>query len=159
MVGSVTVKAPERADDDVELTAARSQLQREPEVPKNQRLKTVLLIEDDRELAIALAERLQRAGLVVAKAHDGPSGLEKFRLLQPDVVILDLRLPRMDGDKFLLFLRMTPEYRSVPIIVITGISDDAYLEKVERWGVSRLLRKPVSPKELLRATLAVIEGA
>ncbi len=157
MVGSVTVQTPERLDDAAE-QPLQGRMEREPEELEPKRLQTVLLIEDDRELANALALRLQGAGLIVARAHDGPSGLEKFRLLQPDLIILDLRLPRMDGERFLQFLRLTPAHSSVPIIVITGTSDAALHEKVEQWGVSKLLKKPVSPKELLRAALETLKG-
>ena len=93
----------------------------------------------------------------MARANDGPSGLERFRMLEPSLIILDLRLPRMDGDRFLQLLRMTPAYRDVPIIVITGTSDDALLAKVNWWGVTRVFRKPISPKELLRAAIEVLD--
>ena len=125
---------------------------------EHQRLETVLLVEDDRDLNQGLALRLQRGGLTVARAYDGPTGLEKFRLLQPDVVILDLCLPRMDGAKFLHFMRMAPAMRAVPIIAMTGSADPGLIRKVEHWGVRQILRKPVSPKELLDLTLEAIEG-
>ena len=151
ITGSVTIRAPERGAE----TATQSHLD-QIGAGVERRLQTVLLIEDDHELAHALALRLQGTGLAVARAYDGPSGLEKLRLLQPDLIILDLRLPRMEGDRFLHFLRMTPEHSAVPVIVITGASDPALLEKVERWGISSLMRKPVSPKELARAALDIL---
>jgi DNA-binding response OmpR family regulator len=116
------------------------------------------LIEDDRDLSRALAIRLQRAGLTVARAYDGPTGLEKYRLLEPEIIILDLGLPRMDGGKFLHFLRMTPGVTPVPIIVITGSSNVSLVTKAEHWGVTRILRKPLSPKELVDATLDALQG-
>jgi two-component system chemotaxis response regulator CheY len=122
------------------------------------RLETVLLIEDDRDLSRALTLRLQRAGLTVARAYDGPTGLERFRLLEPDLIILDLGLPRMDGAKFMHFLRMTPGIKAAPIIVITGSSNASLIHKAEHWGVTKILRKPISPRELVETTLDTLEG-
>lgn len=156
-VESKTIDAPEQVDDAARRSVP-SPLDQEAGAREPRRLQTVLLIEDDRELAHALVLRLQVAGLIVARAHDGPSGLEKLRLLHPELIILDLRLPRMDGDRFLHFLRRTPAHSAVPVIVITGASDAALLEKVEHWGISRLMRKPVSPKELMRAALDLLRA-
>ena len=156
--GSMTIRAPEQVDD-VASPSAQSRLDEEVGAGEQRRSQIVLLIEDDRELAHALALRLQGTGLTVARAHDGPGGLEKLRLLHPDLIILDLRLPRMEGDRFLHFLRMTPEHSAVPVIVITGASDAALLERVENWGISRLMHKPVSPKELLRAALDILQAS
>ena len=158
ITGSMTIRVPEQVDDSAS-PSAQSHVDEEINAGEQRRLQIVLLIEDDRELAHALALRLQSTGLTVARAHDGPSGLEKLRLLQPDLIVLDLRLPRMEGDRFLHFLRMTPEHSDVPVIVITGASDAALLERVENWGISRLMRKPVSPKELLRAALDILEAS
>ena len=154
LTGSMTIQAPERLAEPA-AQSHRDEIGRE----ETRRLRSVLLIEDDHELAHALALRLQGTGLAVARAYDGPSGLAKLRLLQPDLIILDLRLPHMEGDRFLHFLRMTPEHSAVPVIVITGASDPALLEKVESWGISMLMRKPVSPKELLRAALDILQAS
>jgi len=158
MVGPMTIGAPQQVDDAAGCSA-QSERDEEPGAHEPRRPLMVLLIEDDRELARALAVRLEGSGLIVARANDGPSGLEKLRLLQPDLIILDLRLPRMDGDRFLHFLRMSPDHRAIPVIVITGASDAALLEKVETWGISRLMRKPVSPKELMRAALDILQAS
>lgn len=163
MTDSITASEPARVPDAAPATkdegalVAQDQLQRAASAEPERCLRTVLLVEDDRELADAIALRFQHAGLVVARANDGPSGLQRFRMLEPGLIILDLRLPRMDGDRFLQFLRKTPAYRDVPIIVITGTSDEALLAKVEKWGVTRVFRKPISPKELLRAAIEVLD--
>jgi DNA-binding response OmpR family regulator len=158
ITGSMTIRAPEQVDYAAS-RSPQSHLDQDIGAGEPRRLQVVLLIEDDRELADALAVRLQGTGLTVARAQDGASGLEKVRLLHPDLIILDLRLPRMEGDRFLHFLRMTAEHSAVPVIVITGTSDAALLERVENWGVSRLMRKPVSPKELLRAALDILHAS
>lgn len=141
-----------------EPTATLPRLDQKRPAVRFRHLETVLLIEDDHELSRALTLRLQRAGLVVSRAYDGPTGLEKFRMLEPKVIILDLGLPRMDGGKFLHFLRMTPGIVQVPIIVITGSSNAALVHKAENWGVTKILRKPLSPRALVDATLDAIEG-
>ena len=158
-IASESVRIPDAAPStkNEDSLPARDKLQRASSPEPERCLRTVLLVEDDRELADALALRFQHAGLVVARANDGPSGLERFRMLEPGLIILDLRLPRMNGDRFLQFLRRTPAYRDVPIIVITGTSDDALLAKVNTCGVTRVFRKPISPKELLRAAIEVLD--
>lgn len=125
---------------------------------EHQRLETVLLIEDDRELNAVLSKRLRAAGLIVACAFDGASGLEMCRWLRPDLIILDLALPRLDGSKVLHQLRMEPGLRDSPILVITGSSNTALIQKAENWGVHQLFRKPVSPRTLVRAAIDTLEG-
>jgi len=128
------------------------------EVLDYQRLETVLLIEDDEELNSLLSKRFRSAGLMVARALDGASGLEMCRWLRPDLIVLDLGLPRLDGGKVLHHMRMEPGMRQSPILVITGSSNEALIRKAENWGVRRVLRKPVSPKELVRAAIDALEG-
>ncbi len=144
--------------------AARTVLPELPELEKEheeldyQRLETVLLVEDDLDLNYALARRLQRAGLNVACAFDGPSALAKHKLFEPNVMVLDLCLPGMDGSKVLHSIRETPGMIEAPVIAITGKADPSLERKVTRWGVWRLLRKPVSPKQLLQTVLDALEG-
>lgn len=144
--------------------AARTVLSELPELQKEheeldyQRLETVLLVEDDLDLNYALARRLQRAGLNVACAFDGPSALAKHKLFEPNVMVLDLCLPGMDGSKVLHSIRETPGMIEAPVIAITGKADPSLERKVTRWGVWRLLRKPVSPKQLLQTVLDALEG-
>jgi CheY-like chemotaxis protein len=139
ITGSMTIRAPEQVDYAAS-RSPQSHLDQDIGAGEPRRLQVVLLIEDDRELADALAVRLQGTGLTVARAQDGASGLEKVRLLHPDLIILDLRLPRMEGDRFLHFLRMTAEHSAVPVIGHRKREEHRFdgARIVRRRGISRV---------------------
>lgn len=117
------------------------------------RAGSVLVVEDDAYLSSALRIRMERAGLRVVSAFDGPSALTSYHTQRPDVVILDLNLPGMNGARVLQFVRSSPELRQVPVIAITGTSDPALHAKVREWGVTDLLLKPVSVRALTQSVL------
>ena len=119
--------------------------------------KTVLLIEDEVEISRSLAIRLTSEGFDVVTASDGVEGLEKIVVEEPDVVILDLRLPRMPGFKLLHHLRMTPGLMEVPIIILTGDPDPWVEEKARQWGIYRVYRKPTRPTKIVHAIRDLLE--
>ena len=122
-----------------------------------QRLETVLVIEDQTELNHALALRLQHAGLNVASAFDGLSGLDKICHLEPDVILLDLHLPRLHGLKLLHRLRQRMNLREAPILALTGDLDPELARRAERFGVKRVFHKPVSAREIVAAVLKLLD--
>lgn len=119
--------------------------------PSYRNTKTVLLIEDEVEINRSMAIRLAAEGFDVVTAHDGVEGLDKIVVEEPDVVLLDLRLPRMSGFKLLHHLRMTPGLMDVPIIILTGDPDPWIEEKALRWGIHRVFRKPTRQVRIIRA--------
>jgi len=133
------------------------QLDRERTAGCYQRLETVLVVEDHPELNEALSLRLERAGLNVARAHDGIEALEKVRLLEPDLILLDIHLPRLHGFRLLERLRRLA-VDDIPILAMTGDPDPQVEERVERWGIRRFLRKPVDQRALVDTVLDVLEG-
>ncbi len=123
-----------------------------------QRLETVLLIEDDESLNETLVRRLAAVGLNVAVARDGVTAIEKIRALEPDVVLLDLGLPRMSGPKLLHLLRQTEAVAAPPVIVITGDPSVETEARVRGFGVSGYYHKPLSPRRIAQAVLREIDG-
>ncbi len=111
--------------------------------------KTVLLIEDDVDLSRSLQRRFEGAGYLVDTATDGMTGLCKSEELAPDLVILDLNLPRLNGQKVLDWIRLSDPICEVPLIVITGSSAPDLDFALERWDVASVLRKPFGYEELL----------
>lgn len=85
--------------------------------------KKVLVVEDEQALAQLLADKLRAEGLEVATAADGQEGLEQALAWRPDLILLDIVMPRMDGMTMLHRLREHPEGLKIQIILLTNLSD------------------------------------
>jgi CheY-like chemotaxis protein/anti-sigma regulatory factor (Ser/Thr protein kinase) len=127
-----------------------------PQVPDGSPLTTgeelhlprVVVIEDDRPSLDLLSVYLETAGLEVESAHDGPTGLDTIRRQKPVAVVLDIRLPRMDGWEVLAALKADPDTAAVPVVVVSMLDERA---KGLSLGASDYLMKPVSREQLLAA--------
>lgn len=122
------------------------------------RLRTVLLIEDERALNASLAMRMDHAGLNVVCAYDGLEGLQKIHLEDPDAIVLDLGLPGLHGFKLLHRLRNIPTLGEAPILVVTGNPDPAIERRAAGYGVRKVLRKPVRQRIVVESVLDMLEG-
>lgn len=113
----------------------------------------VLSVEDDPDFQHLIGTVLGQHGFDVHYAFSGGEGYEKILELKPDVVLLDMMLPVMDGVQVIAKVKEHKECRDIPIIVMTAYSEQAsYLERtVRRLGAVEYLRKPVRMEELLRA--------
>ncbi len=114
---------------------------------------TVLIIEDDRRIANWIKVYFERAGFSTEVAHDGESGLALARSLLPDLVILDLALPRLDGVELCRMLRRDSE---VPIIMLTA--REAPTERIIGLdsGADDYIVKPFDPEEVIARAQAVL---
>ena len=111
--------------------------------------KRILAVDDQRHVARLVQLHLERAGYEVALAYDGPEALQKVRECRPDLVILDVMLPKMDGFEVLRRMKEDPETERIPVIMLTAKSEsDDALQGYER-GAQWYLGKPVDPVELL----------
>ncbi len=117
---------------------------------------TVLIIEDDRRIANWVKVYFARAGFSTEVAHDGESGLVLARALTPDLIILDLMLPRLDGVELCRILRSESD---VPIIMLTA--REAHTERVIglQSGADDYVVKPFDPAELIARADAVLRRA
>jgi len=117
---------------------------------------TVLLVEDEEPLRLVLRDLLERDGFTVVEAPDGIVALDEIDRAAPDVVVLDLNLPRLDGYGVLARLRARPATISLPVIVLTAKSDEDNEVRVFELGANDFLTKPFRPRALtarLRALL------
>ncbi len=113
----------------------------------------ILVIEDDLNTAALVALYLEREGFRPLKAADGPSGLELAKQHRPDLVILDLMLPKMDGWEVCRRLRKTSE---VPIIMLTARGEEIDRVSGLTLGADDYVIKPFSPRELVARVKAVL---
>jgi DNA-binding response OmpR family regulator len=116
----------------------------------------VLIVEDDRELARALELTVRAGGMRSERASDGPRALELWRAAAPDLVLLDLGLPGMDGTEVLRTLR---DQSRVPVVILTARAEEADELAGLGLGADDYLVKPVSGRKLLARLRAVLRRA
>ncbi|MBK9385820.1 MAG: response regulator [Planctomycetes bacterium] len=119
----------------------------------------ILVIDDDPAIRIAIGVKLRGSGFRVAEAVDGLDGLEVFARERPQLVIVDVGMPRLDGYSFTERLQSTPEGRGVPVVILTA-QDFALPEEVQgRIRVASFLMKPFSPRELVKSLRGLLAEA
>jgi DNA-binding response OmpR family regulator len=119
------------------------------DLKKSPMRKKILVVEDNTELLELLRLHLKAAGFAVATATDGVEALKKARSLSPDLVLLDLVLPELDGFAVCETLRRAPATASTPIIILTGLT--SYFARCAglEAGTCEFMTKPASPKHLV----------
>ncbi len=110
--------------------------------------RKVLLVDDEDSLRRVMKDLLEREGYVVAEARDGVQALDQVDKFGPDVVVLDLNLPGLDGYGVLSHLRSRPATQSVPVIVLTAKGDEDNEVRVFELGADDFLTKPVRARAL-----------
>ncbi|MDR1265282.1 MAG: response regulator transcription factor [Propionibacteriaceae bacterium] len=115
-------------------------------------LPRAILIEDEEPLARLLVNYLVRAGFAVRAAHDGPTGLRAIRELEPEIVVLDLGLPGMDG---LEVCRQVRTFSDCYILMLTARTEEADTLLGLSVGADDYMTKPFSPRELIARIAAL----
>lgn len=110
--------------------------------------KKILVIDDNTELLALLRSSLRVAGFSVSTAATGLEGLEKARSRRPDLIVLDLVLPGMDGFAVCEALKRQPETCDTPVIMLTGLPGEFPRLHGLAAGAVELLAKPISPGQL-----------
>lgn len=111
----------------------------------------ILAIDDEANVRRIVQVILARAGHQVTLASDGVEGLEKVRQDRPDLVVLDVMMPHMDGFEMLKRMKADPEIANIKVIMLTARAQDADVFEGERLGADLYLTKPFNPNELLQA--------
>ena len=121
--------------------------------------KTILVVDDEPRIVELARDYLEHAGFAVLTAADGPSALATARTRQPDLVVLDLGLPGLDGLDVTRQLRTGERTATVPIVMLTARDDE--LDKLLglELGADDYLTKPFSPRELVARVRAVLRRA
>jgi CheY-like chemotaxis protein len=119
--------------------------------------KKVLIAEDDAALRRLAAECVDRRGHEVLQAEDGIQACAVAEADRPDLVLLDLLLPRRDGYAVLLFLRSRPETRDTTVLLLSGEPAEEQLEVARALGADGYLSKPFTPAGLTEAVEAALK--
>lgn len=113
--------------------------------------KTILVIEDN-EMNMRLMRAVLKVGnYQMMEAKDAETGLRLVRELHPDLILMDIQLPGMDGLSATRIIKSDPDLRDIPIIALTGFAMESDKEKAMDIGLAAYIVKPFSVKELLEA--------
>jgi CheY-like chemotaxis protein len=113
--------------------------------------KRRLLIIEDNEQNLCLATfLLEKSGYEVIAAHDGREGIEKATNEQPDLIVLDIQLPLMDGYAVANRLKTLPECKAIPIVAVTSFAMLGDKEKVLAAGCEGYIEKPINPETFVQ---------
>ena len=120
-------------------------------------LYRILVVDDEPESVMPVTTALARAGYDVTTAKDGWDGLSRARRMKPDLVLLDVKMPQMDGWTFMKFVRSHRDLASIPVIFLTASGSASDRERGRRLGAEGFLLKPVEPDRLLNEVAAVLD--
>lgn len=119
---------------------------------------TVLIVEDNVDLLDLLVRSLSHIGrFTVVGASDGIAGLEQFMTIRPDCVVIDVKMPGLNGIQLVRAIRGDPETASTPLIILTALAQDVDQFAGHAAGTDLYLLKPVTPQDLAVAIKHVIQ--
>ena len=119
----------------------------------------VLLVEDDRDGRMILAEWLERAGYRVDQAHNGLQALERAFDLLPDAILTDLNIPGIDGFELTRRVKNDPRTSAIPVLALTGYEPFQDPSRADRAGCDRIFQKPCDLHEVGRTLTGLIAEA
>ena len=111
--------------------------------------KKILAVDDEKHIVRLIQVNLERAGYEVGTAYDGLEALKAVEENRPDLIVLDVMMPQLDGFETLKRLKANPNTSEIPVIMLTAKSQDADVFRGWQSGVDGYLTKPFNPMELL----------
>jgi len=111
--------------------------------------KRILLVDDDRDFVEMLTDLMETSGYEVLTALSGEEGIEKCKESSPDLILLDIMLPQIDGLDVLYMLRNLYNTKTIPIIIVTGKTEMESFFQAKGFGATDYIMKPFHPEELL----------
>lgn len=120
--------------------------------------KKVLAVDDEKHIVRLVQINLQKEGYDVVTASNGREALEKVDLERPDLVVMDVMMPEMDGFEALKRLKDNPETADIPVIMLTAKAQDADVFRGWQSGVDLYLTKPFNPMELITFVRRIFQG-
>jgi two-component system alkaline phosphatase synthesis response regulator PhoP/two-component system response regulator VicR len=118
----------------------------------------ILVCDDERHIVRLIQVNLERQGYQVVTAFDGKEGLEKVRSEKPNLLVLDVMMPYMDGFEVLKNLRREPDTEDLPVIMLTAKAQDKDVFEGYHYGADMYLTKPFNPMELVTFVKRILGG-
>jgi two-component system, cell cycle response regulator DivK len=119
-------------------------------------MKRILIIEDQEDNRTIMRDVLSTAGYELIEAVDGEQGVKLARSERPDLILMDIQLPLLDGYEATRQIRATEDLKSVPIIAVTSYALSGDEAKTRAAGCDSYVAKPFSPRELLAKVRALL---
>ena len=120
--------------------------------------KEILIVDDEPSVVVALQFLMEQQGYSVLVAENGEDALDQIYKYKPDLVILDIMLPGIDGYEVCEIVRLNPDYRKVKILFLTARRDEVEIAKGLALGADAYITKPFSNDKLVAAVNEVLEG-
>ena len=111
--------------------------------------KTILYVEDNEMNRQIVRDLLKRTSYALVEAHDGEAGVAKALEIRPDMILMDIQLPKISGLEAIRRLRADPAMAGTPIVAITSFALSGDDQKAKEAGATAYLAKPYSPRDLL----------
>lgn len=111
--------------------------------------KRILIVDDEEDLVKAVSFRLELEGYDVIEAADGQAALDKVKSERPDLIVLDLMLPKINGYKVCESLKADASYKNIPVIMFTARAQDTDIKMSEEVGADSYITKPFEPAMLM----------
>lgn len=140
----------------IDTSASREILEQQHEEEKKTAVTTIMVVDDSITVRKVTARLLKRQGMEVVTAKDGVDAVAQLQEIIPDLMLLDVEMPRMDGYELATQVRNTPATTHIPIIMITSRTGAKHRDRAEKIGINRYLGKPFNETELLENINALL---
>lgn len=121
-------------------------------------MKKVLVVDDEVFIRKMIEARLRVAGITVIEAENGVVAVEKTISERPDLIIMDVMMPKMDGFQACEAIRSNSDISGIPILMLTARGQQIDVEKAMALGILEYITKPFSPKELADKVVGILGG-
>lgn len=119
---------------------------------------TVLIVEDDNTLADMYKQKFELEGFNIALASDGDSGISKAKECQPNIILLDVIMPKMDGFTTLAAIKADAAIKNIPVILLTNLGQEEDMSKGSKMGaVGYLIKANLTPAEVVNKVKEVLK--
>jgi DNA-binding response OmpR family regulator len=121
-------------------------------------MKKIMVIEDDRFLSSLIKARLEKEGFTVLQSFDGEEAIKALRADKPDLVILDIIMPKVTGFEVLQMISITPGFEKIPVVILSNLAQDSDIQKARQLGAREYFVKvKISIDDLIGKIKTLVE--